>query len=64
MMMRSCQGELVELCHAGVLFCTVVVADEGAHSLHDAVGGQVEEGLQLVINAKKATADMDNGIKI
>ena len=46
------EGELVELCHAGVLLCTVVVADEGAHSLHDAVGGQIEERLEFIVDAQ------------
>ncbi len=35
-----------------MLFCTVVVADEGAHSLHDAVGGQIEESLELIVDAQ------------
>ena len=30
----------------------VVVAHEGTHSLYDAVGGQVEEGLQFVVDAQ------------
>ena len=46
------QGELVQLLHAGVLPGTVVVADERAHTLYDAVGGQVQKGLQLVVNAQ------------
>ena len=39
------EGDLVELAYPFVLPGTVVVADEGTHSLHDAVGGQVEECL-------------------
>lgn len=46
------EGEFVELFHAGVLFGTVIVANERAHTLHDAVGGQIQEGLQLVVNAQ------------
>ena len=46
------EGEFVELFHAGVLLGTVVVANERAHTLHDAVGGQIQEGLQLVVNAQ------------
>ena len=39
------EGDLVELAYPFVLPGTVVVADEGTHSLHDAVGGKVEECL-------------------
>ena len=39
------EGDLVEPAYPFVLPGTVVVADEGTHSLHDAVGGQVEECL-------------------
>ena len=35
-----------------MLFGTVVVADKRAHTLHDAVGRQVQKGLQLVVNAQ------------
>ena len=35
-----------------MLFGTVIVANERAHTLHDAVGGQIQEGLQLVVNAQ------------
>ena len=30
----------------------VIVADEGAHSLHEAVGGQVQKGLQFIVDAQ------------
>lgn len=39
------EGDLVEPAYPFMLPGTVVVADEGTHSLHDAVGGQVEECL-------------------
>ena len=39
-----------DLPHAGGLFGAVVVAHDGPHPLHDAVGGQVEEGLQFVVD--------------
>ena len=35
-----------------MLFGTVIVANERAHTLHDAIGGQIQEGLQLVVNAQ------------
>ena len=31
---------------------TVIIADEGAHALHNAARGQVQEGLQLIINTQ------------
>ena len=46
------EGELVELRYPGVLLRAVVVADEGAHPLHDAADGQVKEGLELVVDAQ------------
>ena len=42
------EGELIKLFHTGVLPGTVVVTNERAHALHNAVGGQVQEGLQLI----------------
>lgn len=46
------QGQLEQLFHPSVLPRTVVVADEGAHSLHEAVGGQVQKGLQFIVDAQ------------
>ena len=46
------KSELIELFHTGVLPGTVVVADERAHTLHDAVGGQIQKGLQLIVDAQ------------
>ena len=40
------QGQVVQLFHPGVLPRTVVVANERTHALHEAVGGQVQKGLQ------------------
>ena len=41
------EGEFVELFHAGVLFGTVIVANERAHTLHDAVGGRYRKVCSL-----------------
>ena len=46
------QGQLEQLFHPGVLPRTVVVANEGAHALHEAVGGQIQKGLQFIIDAQ------------
>ena len=35
-----------------MLPCTVVIADQWTHSLHDAVGGQVQKGLEFVVDAQ------------
>ena len=43
---------MVNLAHALVLPGAVVVADDGPHPLHYAVGRQVEECLQLIIDAQ------------
>ncbi len=43
---------LVKLFHTGVLFGTVIVTDEGAHALHNAISGQVEERLELIVDAQ------------
>ena len=32
--------------------CAVIVADQRTHTLHNAVGREIEEGLQLVVNAE------------
>ncbi len=47
---EECQ--VVELFHTGMLLCTVVVADQGAHPLHDAVGRQIKKGLKFVVDAQ------------
>lgn len=46
------QHQPVDLPHPAVLPGAEVVADEGAHALDDAVGGQVEKGLELVVSAQ------------
>ncbi len=46
------QRQVVEPGDAAMLPCTVVIADQWTHSLHDAVGGQVQKGLEFVVDAK------------
>ena len=47
---RQGQPGAEDLPHPAVLLRAVVVAHDGPHPLHDAVGGQVEEGLQFVVD--------------
>lgn len=61
------QRKLVDLAHAAVFPCAVVVADQRAHPLHDTAARQIQEGLQLVIDAQHHDAalriDRQNGIE-
>ena len=45
-------GKVIDLFHAAMLPGAVIIADEGAHALHNAARGQVQEGLQLIINTQ------------
>ena len=39
----------------------VVVADQRPHALHDAVGGEVEEGLELIVHAQRQYVRLPKG---
>ena len=44
------QNNLINLADSFVLPCTVVIADQGAHPLHNAIRRKIDEGLQFVID--------------
>ena len=46
------QGDLINLPHTLMLACAVVEADNRAHALYNAVCCQIDERLQLVVNAE------------
>ena len=46
------QRQVVEPSDAAMLPGTVVIADQWTHSLHDAVGRQVQKGLEFVVDAQ------------
>ena len=46
------QGDLINLPHTLMLACTVVEADDRTHALYNAVCCQIDERLQLVVNAE------------
>ena len=55
---RKRKRHTVDLLHARMLPRPVVITDDRAHALHDAVGRKVQKGLQLVVYAQHKNIDL------
>ena len=49
---RQRQSGAEDLADTGIFFCAIVVADDGADTLYDAVGRQIDKGLQFIVDAQ------------
>lgn len=49
---RQRQSGAEDLADTGIFFSAIVVADDGADTLYDAVGRQIDKGLQFIVDAQ------------